>query len=99
MVNFYETKCFLQNGFTEDQLKKFREHRFSQKGKHLWGQINTLNVVAKNLCSTYDESWCFSKFCCYRRYKHLPFQCDYNDNEILASYSKGNYDYDNMEKN
>ena len=29
---------------------------------------------------------------------HLPFQCDYNDNEILASYAKGNYDFDNLEQ-
>ena len=36
-------------------------------------------------------------FCC-RRHKHLPFQCDNNDNEVLASYAKGNYDFDNLEQ-
>ena len=35
-------------------------------------------------------------FC--RRHKHLPFQCDYNDNEILAAYAKGNYDFNNLEQ-
>ena len=39
----------------------------------------------------------FRSFCC-RKHKHLPFQCDYNDNEILASYAKGNYDFYNLEQ-
>src|SRR3954470_10409437 len=26
------------------------------------------------------------------RHKHLSFQCEYNDDETLASYAKGNYD-------
>jgi len=50
------------------------------------------------LCSTYDESWCFNECFCCRRHKHLPFQCDYNDDETLASYAKGNYDFVNLEK-
>ena len=25
--------------------------------------------------------------------QHLPFQCDFNENEILSSYAKGFYDY------
>ena len=66
--------------------------------KPLWAQINKLNSFAKNFCSTYDESWCFNESFCCRRHKHLPFQCDYNDNEILASYAKGNYDFDNIEQ-
>ena len=70
----------------------------SQKGKYLWGQINTLNGFARNLCSTYDESWCFNESICCGRHKHLPFQCDYNDNETLAAYVKGNYDLDNLEQ-
>src|ERR1041384_6476723 len=27
------------------------------------------------------------------RHKHLAFQCEYNDDETLASYAKGNYDF------
>ena len=27
------------------------------------------------------------------RHKHLAFQCDYNDDETLTSYAKGNYDF------
>ena len=40
----------------------------------------------------------FNEYFCCRRHKHLPFQCDYNDNEILAAYAKGNYDFDNLEQ-
>ena len=57
-----------------------------------------MNCFARNLCSTYDESYCFNESSCCRRHKHLPFQCDYNDNEILAAYAKGNYDFDNIEQ-
>src|SRR4051812_41595654 len=27
------------------------------------------------------------------RHKHLAFECEYNDDETLASYAKGNYDF------
>ena len=76
----------------------FKEYRLSQKGKHLWAQIYKLNCFARSLCSTYDESYCFNEHSCCRRHKHLPFQCDYNDNEILAAYAEGNYDFDNLEQ-
>ena len=68
------------------------------RGKHLWVQIYKLNCFARNLCSTYDESYCFNESFCCRRHKHLPFQCDYNDNETLAAYAKGNYDFGNLER-
>ena len=29
--------------------------------------------------------------------KHLPFQCEFNENEILSSYAKGVYDYFDVE--
>src|SRR4051812_36836862 len=32
------------------------------------------------------------------RHKHLDFQCEYNDDENLASYAKGNYDFYDAEK-
>ena len=70
----------------------------SQKGKHLWAQIYKLNCFARSLCSTYDESYCFNESFCCRMYKDLPFQCDYNNNETLAAYAKGNYDFDNLEQ-
>ena len=98
MVNFYETKFYLLNWVNEDQKKLFRELRFSEKGKHLLAQVSKLNAIAKNLCSTHDLSYCFNEACCYRTYKHLPFQCDYNDNRILASYNRGRYDFDNFEQ-
>ena len=31
-------------------------------------------------------------------FKHLPFQCACNDNETIASYVKGNYDFDDVEQ-
>src|SRR4051812_20822805 len=98
MVDFFETRSYWQGGFTEEQQNYYKEHRLSQKGKHLWVQIYKLNDFARNLCSTYDESYCFNESFCCRRYKHLPFQCDYNDNETLAAYAKGIYDFDNIEQ-
>ena len=50
------------------------------------------------MCSTYDESWCFNESSCCREHKHLHFQCDYNDNETLASYARGYYDFDKLEQ-
>ena len=70
----------------------------SEKGTQLWAQLHILNSLATNFCSKHDESWCFNKSFCCRRDKHLPFQCDYNDIEILASYAKGNYEFDNLEQ-
>ena len=32
------------------------------------------------------------------RYKHLSFQCDYNDDGTLDSYAKGNYDFYDAEQ-
>src|SRR3954462_446215 len=45
------------------------------------------------MCSTYNITYCFDKSCCYRRYKHLPFQCEYNDNVTISSYGKVNYSF------
>jgi hypothetical protein len=66
---------FWQGGFTEEQQKYYEEHRLSQKGEHLWEQIDKLYIIARNVCSTYNVTYCFDKYCCCRRYKHLPFQC------------------------
>ena len=78
----------------EEPQNYYKEYRLSRKGKHLWVQIYKLNCFARNLCSTYDESYCFNESFCCRRHKHPPFQCDYNDNETLAAYAKENYDLD-----
>ena len=32
------------------------------------------------------------------RYKHLPFQCECNDNVTISSYVKRNYDFYDMEQ-
>jgi len=98
MGSLFETKPCWLSGFTEEQQNYYKEYRLSQKGKHLWEQISRLNYFAKSLCSTYGESYCVNESLCCRRHKHLPFQCDYNDNETLAAYAKGNYDFDNLEQ-
>src|SRR4051812_17937856 len=68
-------------------------HRLSHKGKHLWHQIQTSYCYAECLCHIYDFT-CYSNIEC----KHLPFQCEFNENEILSSYAKGVYDYFDVEK-
>ena len=98
MVDCFETRSYWQGGFTEEQQKDYKEHRLSQKGKHLWEQISRLNYFAKNLCSTYNVTYCFDKSRCYRRYKHLPFQCEYNDNVTISSYVRENYDFYDVEQ-
>src|SRR3954463_13538676 len=73
MDGFFETSSFWQGGFTEEQKYYYKEHRLSQKGKHLWEQIDKLNTIAREVCSTYNVTYCFDKYCCCRRYKHLLF--------------------------
>ena len=63
MVDFFETRSYWQYGFTEEQLKYYKEHRLSQKGKHLWEQITRLYIIARNLCSTYNVTYCFDESC------------------------------------
>ena len=57
MVTLFETRCYWQGGFTEEQHKYYKEYRLSEKGKHLWEQINKLNSLAENFYSIYDESY------------------------------------------
>jgi hypothetical protein len=85
MDYFFETRSYWQGGFTEEQQIVYKEHRLSQKGKHLWEQIDKLYIIATNVCSTYNVTYCFDKSCCCRRYNHLPFQCEYNDNITISS--------------
>src|SRR4051812_27630616 len=57
------------------------------------GKIDKLNTIAREVCNTYNVTYCFDKAYCCRRYKHLPFQREYNDNVTISSYVKGNYDF------
>jgi hypothetical protein len=98
MVGFFETKSFWQGGFTEEQQNYYEEHRLSQKEKHLWEQINRLYIIARNVCSTYNITYCFDRSCCCRRYKHLHFQCEYNDDITISSYINENYDFYDVEQ-
>ena len=80
-------------GDTLDHRKYFRDYRLSRKGKHLWDQIKMLRWYAWNLCLRCDYT------CCSRmEAPHLPFQCEFNDNEIFASYANGIYDYYDVEQ-
>ena len=75
-------------GDTLDQREYFRDYRLTQKGKLLWDQIHMLHWYARQLCLRYDYT------CCSRmKAPHLPFSCKFNDNETLASYARGIYDY------
>ena len=65
-----------------------------KKGRLLWDQINILLCYAWNLCEIYDFT------CCSKNpKKHLPYLCEFNNNEILSSYAKGVYSYYDIEKN
>ena len=76
-------------GDTLDQREYFRDYRLTQKGKLLWD----MKWYARKLCLRYDYT------CCSRmKSPHLPFLCKFNDNETLASYSRGIYDYYDVEK-
>ena len=80
-------------GVTLDQCEYFRHYRLTHKGKLLWDQIHMLKWYAWNLCLRYDYT------CCSRmNAPHLPFSCKFNDNETLASYSNGIYDYYDVER-
>ena len=98
MPLYYGTRSYLIGWLTKDREDKLSEHLRSEKGKHLSLQVIKLHNFATDLCSTYDESWCFNESSCCREHKHLPFQCDYNDNETLASYARGYYDFDKLEQ-
>ena len=50
--------------------------------------INTLHCYAWNLCELYDFTCCSED-----PKKHLPYQCEFDDNGILSSYAKGVYSY------
>ena len=92
-INPEKTPPFnLVMGVTLDQREYFRDYRLTQKGKLLWDQIHILNWYARQLCLRYDYT------CCSRvKAPHLPFSCEFNDNETLAYYARGIYDYYDVE--
>ena len=67
-----------------DEHAHYTWHRLSEKGKHLWDQIQVSYCYAECLCHIYDFTCCSNI-----DHKHLPFQCEFNKNEILSSYVKG----------
>ena len=91
--NTEKTPFNLIMGDMLDQCEYFRDYRLTQKGKLLWDQIDMLHWYAWNLCQRYDYT------CCSRmKAPHLPFSCEFNDNETLASYANGIYDYYDVER-
>ena len=98
MPIFWKTRSYLTGWLTKDRENKLNEHHRSEKGKRLSVQVIKLENFATDLCSTYDESWCLNESRCWRKGKHLPFQCDCNENETLASYARGYYDFDKLEQ-
>src|SRR3954467_13081750 len=98
MVTFFETRSYWQGGFIEDQQKYYKEYHLSEKGIFIWKLIAQLDRYARNLCSDYDKSFSCDESCCCLMFKHLPFQCWCNDNETLVSYTKGHYDFVDVEQ-
>ena len=48
MFTSFETRSYWQGGFTEEHQNYYKEYCLSEKGKHLWAQINKLNSLAEN---------------------------------------------------
>ena len=83
-----ETPTSLVDGKSLDEHAHFVCHHLSEKGKLLWYHINSFLCYAWNLCESCDFT------CCSKDpKKHLPYLCEFNDNEILSSYAKGVYSY------
>ena len=62
--------------------------RLSEIAKFLLDQIHRLQCYAWNLCNIYDCT------CCSKDpKKHLPYQCEFSYNVIVSSYTKGAYNY------
>src|SRR4051812_17511204 len=59
----------------------------------IWKLIDQVDRYARHLCSDYDKSFCCDESCCCLMFIHLRFQRWCNDNEPLASYTKGHYDF------
>ena len=88
-----ETPTSLVDGKSLDEHAHFVRHRLSEKGRLLWNQINSLLCYSWNLCEIYDFT------CCSKNpKKHLPYLCEFNDNEILSSYAKCVYSYYDIEQ-
>ena len=83
-----ENPTSLVEGKSLDEHAYFVRHRLSQKGKLLRYQINGLECYAWNLYEIYDFTCCSED-----PKKHIPYQCEFKDNEILSSYAKGVYIY------
>ena len=75
-----ETPTSLVDGKSLDDHANFLRHRLSEKMRLLWDRINRLLCYAWNLCEIHD-------FTCCSKYpkKHLPYLCEFNENEILSS--------------
>ena len=88
-----ETPTSLVEGKSLDEHACYVRHRISQKGKLLWDQIHMLHWYVRQLCLRYDYT------CCSRmKAPHLSFSCKFNDNETLAYYANGIYDYYDVEQ-
>ena len=88
-----EIPTSLVEGKSLDEHAHFVRHRLSKKGRLLWDQINRLLCYAWNLCEIFDFT------CCSKNpKKHLPYLCEFNENEILSTYAKGVYSYYDIEQ-
>ena len=88
-----ETPTSLVEGKSLDEHAHFVHHHLSEKGKLLWDQMNSLLCYAWNLCEI-----CNFTCCSKNPKKHLPYLCEFNDNEILSYFAKGVYSYYDIEQ-
>ena len=88
-----KTPTSLVDGKSLDEHAHFVCHRLSEKGRLLRYHINSLLCYAGNLCEMCDFTCCSEN-----PKKHLPYLCEFNDNEILSSYAKGVYSYYDIEQ-
>ena len=88
-----ETPTSLVEGKSLDEHAYFVRHRLSQKRRHLWDQIPRLQCYALNLCEIHDFTCCSED-----SKKHLLYQCEFSDNGIVFSYTKGVYSYYDIEQ-
>ena len=80
-------------GVMLDQCEYYRDYCSTHKGKLLWDQIHMLHWYAWNLRQRYDYTCCSGM-----NSPHLPFSCQFNHNETLASYGNGRYYYYDVER-
>ena len=88
MPNFFETRSFrmeeslrINKSGTKNTACLKRGYTY---GNNYISYMSMLETCAQNIIYLF----CRDESCCFMRHKHLAFQCEYNDDETLASMLK-----------